>query len=435
MSVKLKLILQNISQLLTESTALGVPKIFRSKRIFLKLYWLFFFLFGSFATLFFIQDYIINYLQYEVVTKIESIYQQPMTFPTVSFCAKNSSAFVNKKLSEILLFCLFNLDNSCKLDPENFFESFKSQHLHMCYRFNSGKNLSGHSIPILNSTVSGWDSSLKLQFPLQFNAGLFIWIHDASSAPRPVEYYNSYMGNTILVSENTETHLAVHKTVEEKLGTPYNQCYKDVNIFPGNKTIINFIASQNQTYKQTKCFELCFEIDYLNRNPCNCTNSKLGNVWLDCFINFENRKLFSCTFMDKTNFFKKSVIESCELYCPLECDTLTYTVTQTSFLDKNRSIINIYFENLQYTSIRQLPKISAIELASNLGGLLGLFVGLSFASLFEIGELLIEALFIYFQRKITPNFNNQNKTTSLPSEKSTPKVESLEVINNSDDEI
>ena len=36
----------------------------------------------------------------------------------------------------------------------------------------------------------------------------------------------------------------------------------------------------NVAYKQTNCLALCYDIDYKNNNPCNCTNTRLGRVFM-----------------------------------------------------------------------------------------------------------------------------------------------------------
>jgi hypothetical protein len=176
-----------------------------------------------------------------------------------------------------------------------------------------------------------------------------------------------------------------------------------VNEFPYNKTIINYILNKiNITYKQKICLELCYDIDYINRNPCNCTNTSLGNVWKDCWINYENKltERFGCTYKDKREFFKSSIIEKCEQYCPLECDSISYSNEVTSVPNENGGIdLRIYYENLQYTSITQIPKEEVSDLIADLGGSLGLFIGLSFMTVFEIGELLIGSFFLLFERR------------------------------------
>ena len=47
--------------------------------------------------------------------------------------------------------------------------------------------------------------------------------------------------------------------------------------------------------------------------------------------------------------------------------------------------------------ISQQPKVELFGLISNLGGILGLFIGFSFISLLEIIEVLAELAYIYLE--------------------------------------
>ena len=67
------------------------------------------------------------------------------------------------------------------------------------------------------------------------------------------------------------------------------------------------------------------------------------------------------------------------------------------FVTDNITGIYVYYEDLRYTWINQQPKIQFIDLISNIGGSLGLFVGISFISFLELFEILIEIIFIYFK--------------------------------------
>ena len=125
---------------------------------------------------------------------------------------------------------------------------------------------------------------------------------------------------------------------------------------------------------------------------------------------------------------KGSINEICGPLCPLECDSISYRVS-ASFsklllsdkiynLYKNRSAIKpyqsgynsyeeefkknlyfvtIYYNNLKYTSITQTPKTNFLDLVSSIGGILGLFIGISFLSFAEIIELCLEIVFILFK--------------------------------------
>jgi len=65
--------------------------------------------------------------------------------------------------------------------------------------------------------------------------------------------------------------------------------------------------------------------------------------------------------------------------------------------------------------ISQIPKEKGFDLLSNVGGILGLFIGVSFVTLFEICELFIEMLLMLHGNKktnqpvqITPVVNSLN---------------------------
>lgn len=50
--------------------------------------------------------------------------------------------------------------------------------------------------------------------------------------------------------------------------------------------------------------------------------------------------------------------------------------------------LRIYFDILEYEHINEIPKVNIIDLISNMGGTLGLFLGMSFLSFFEIFDLI-----------------------------------------------
>jgi len=389
----LKKIKKSVSLTLRDSTAYGVPKIFRSKILFFKLLWLTFFILGSVASVYYIWEAVDNYFKYEVITKIESVYEQPMKFPTISFCSYEANAFDKKLLKSIVKKCWFNLDSSCDSNLDNYFERFKSFRGD-CFRFNSGKNMSGHSISVLNSTIGGKDDSFYLEF--KENLSLQLWVHQTSLPPR-FNNFSNHLGNMVYVSPNSRTQLIVNKIVEKKLGLPYNPCFNDASLFPLNKTIIDYFYSLNITYKQTNCLEICYDINYIDRNPCNCSNTSLGNVWEDCFVKYEESNQTGCIFRDKLKFFGESVLNKCKEYCPLECETISYSVGFNALTGYKSTTVNVYFESLKYTLISQLPKSKEFDLISNIGGIFGLFIGVSFVTLFEIVEILIQVLLIFFQ--------------------------------------
>jgi hypothetical protein len=61
----------------------------------------------------------------------------------------------------------------------------------------------------------------------------------------------------------------------------------------------------------------------------------------------------------------------------------------------------IYFRNLNFISIEQIPKMN-----HNIGGILVLFITVSFVSVFEIRELIIKILIILIQKISRKLLNN-----------------------------
>ena len=59
----------------------------------------------------------------------------------------------------------------------------------------------------------------------------------------------------------------------------------------------------------------------------------------------------------------------------------------------------VSYDNLYYTSVDEVPSMTLNDLLGNLGGQLGLFIGISFLSLVEILEIAFEVCFIVYENK------------------------------------
>ena len=124
--------------------------------------------------------------------------------------------------------------------------------------------------------------------------------------------------------------------------------------------------------------------------------------------------------------------------CPLECETNSFshafsiseypTIQYSKFLmnqslikkrlgslsykdlKQNVARVQIFYNELKETFISEEIKTQIFDLVSNIGGTLGLFLGLSFLSLIEFFEIFLQILIIsLFKRK------NQNKIEMIGS--------------------
>jgi len=204
-----------------------------------------YFIGASLVTIWKVTTAINQYYEHEVLTQIKSIYQQPMPFPTISFCPTQPFAFKNKSLKSILSHCSDFFNDDCLENFESYFESFESGTYGTCYRYNSGRNMSGHSTEIISSEIGGFSDQLAMALRSGFS--IILIIHDPLILPN-FENENMYDHVTI-VKENSFNYLSIHKTTEKRLENPYNDCYKDLSKFPLNKTIINHIQSNKNAYR------------------------------------------------------------------------------------------------------------------------------------------------------------------------------------------
>jgi acid-sensing ion channel 5 len=132
-----------------------------------------------------------------------------------------------------------------------------------------------------------------------------------------------------------------------------------------------------------------------------------------------------CIYRAQTIFRTKKFDEICPNECPAECNALSYAYS-TSFshypakpyanqllqdpkiiarfddpttasydkLKNNILAVNIYFDNLESTQIYESEQTLLVDLIAGIGGTLGLFLGVSMLSFFEIFEIFFELLFL-----------------------------------------
>jgi len=397
----LKKISKTVLSVIEDSTVHGLPNIVKNERIINKIMWTIVFLASFGYCTYLIVNSILDYLQFDHITQIATVFEQPTQYFTIQFCSRDAKSFNNKTLNQLLIKCEFNYDTSCLTNPGPFFESYIDPTYTQCFRFNSGKNLSGSSIPILSSSIGGKDDSFSMQ--IYAPSGLAFWIHNYSTPPRR-QFKNNHDGGLQYASVGFDTQVAVDRTFQYKLEYPYNDCLNDPTEFQYDMKIINFMINNSIPYSQVNCLELCFDMQYLMDNPCNCTNASLGNVWTNCYGKFNQQTAPSatCSMNYKSNWFKQDLIKGYWNYCPLECNSITYSVSTRLLSNQyptNTSFIQAYYTSLKYTVISETPAFLLLDLISFIGGLSGLFLGASFLSFIEIVEmmngvilLIIEAL-------------------------------------------
>jgi hypothetical protein len=413
-SIKTKNVREKIKnkslELINQSSTHGLPKLFRTQRKSIKFMWLLLFIIFSSLGIYMVYKTVSNYLKYEIVTKIEVINEIPTEFPTVTVI--NLRNIKSKEpLSNFLVWCSFN-NQPC---DENNFIFNKDKFGHTSYSLKRNK-----------SFIPGSFYGLRLLFHLGRTKqnivgfdGLQIIVHNHSSSSG---YNLGYSEMGLNVGSGFATLLSIKRTFSQRLGEPFNECLKDtVSINSFDSDLYRYIIqSTNYSYNYKDCFEYCI--------------GREMNKYLNISNKIEHWKNVAYTSSDKPFYLfdvyykiiKDNIHKKCLHECPIECDSIRYDISASfskfevkpaieiikaikfkvnpifenlTSADLNDLVFaSVFYNDLEYTSISQLPKMDFFDLISNIGGSLGLFIGISFLSFAEIIELLLEVLCIFSEK-------------------------------------
>ena len=158
---KVSRIKKSLKDLVLASTSHGLPSIFRTERIVLKIMWLCFLLGSSGVGFYMVVTAVQGYLDFDVVVKIRLIKEIPTEFPTISFYFSDfDRAYDNYSLDNRLISCTFNTKLCSASDFEDITDpKTKSRY----FKFNSGKNSTGQKIPQKESKLAGEANGLSIE--------------------------------------------------------------------------------------------------------------------------------------------------------------------------------------------------------------------------------------------------------------------------------
>jgi hypothetical protein len=327
-------------------------------------------------------------------------------------------------LNETIIQCSFNLIQ-CNITRD--FTWFFSPFYGNCYSYNTGLDNLGNKLDIKEISkpgkINGFQLELFIGNPNEMldymvSSGYHILINNQTFKISIFEGYS--------ISTGIETDIAINRLYTSLKPKPFSDCIELDKIDSFDSDLYRHIFKSNKTYRQNDCFELCLQKNIIE--TCNCYISSFdklnGNI--PCI---SNEQMYCQNKVYEKLFVEGKVIIECNKYCPLECYSISYELTSSfssyptrNYAKKsllNNTIItskfqnetltydllkesvlslNIYYDKLTYTGIKKDTKTELIDLISNIGGLLGLFLGISFLSFVEIIEIIIETLVIMFSK-------------------------------------
>jgi hypothetical protein len=239
------------------------------------------------------------------------------------------------------------------------------------------------------------------------------------------------------------SNLEFSKEISISKGKPYSSCV-DLNRI--NSDSFKQVKKLGYNYRQDTCTLICFQ-NYLI-NHCGCYHGSypppVGSEKYSICVNITQ---IMCTFQSFVEFFGgKNLIERyCSKECPKECKIVTFypSISMNEFpseaygqllaqdeliiskfppgtnitrqlLKENFLTVRMYYRSLDYSRIRESPKISPFNFLSIIGGTASLFLGISLLSIIEVFEILFQVLSVLFQtNKTKRKISTENRLNGI----------------------
>ena len=333
-----------------------------------------------------------DYYQYDKITNIERVTPNNVTFPAITICNNHNyikdlyinGQYVNSsnlndwkvKIPTIKNFInweythFYTGELNAYLDASKHLDYFNFPDLSDCVRFNGVTN---KNIELF--TANKTDDLFKISFDNSFNKTINTNISFKYTIVRKFlvfiadNYLNSFdkLDPYILERDNKYDIDVSKETVEIKLPEQYNQCKESFSV---------------KQYHQSNCLDTCIYKEIRNKYNCSFLLS------LYSFGGFKQ-----CD--NSISFYKKEFSKVCFKECPLEsCYSEKYTSLINIYSTNGFTAFRFSFYDFNTLNITQIPKTDLFTFINNVGGGLGLFMGIAFPNIIEFIQFISEIFLI-----------------------------------------
>jgi len=182
------------------------------------------------------------------------------------------------------------------------------------------------------------------------------------------------------------------------------------------------VNSNNSHYKRDHCFTL-----YYKRGQTKTCKCSIPTEWeIAGLESCRLSKFTQCLRNEYTRIIKEEFSSKVLKECPAECDSLDYRKSVT--IGNSLLFLRVFFNELKYTKVTQIPKINVADLVAAIGGTMDLFLGMSFISSFEIVILLFEITCCALADKLGAKRHLNNSGPKKAIEKTPSQIPSQESI-------
>uniref|UniRef100_A0A0N5B7F1 Degenerin unc-8 n=1 Tax=Strongyloides papillosus TaxID=174720 RepID=A0A0N5B7F1_STREA len=344
-------------------------------------------------------------------------------------------------LDEFVLRCSFNSED-CVMDRD--FQLHMDPEYGNCYTFNFND-----SVELKNSRAGPMyglrlllNVAQKDYMPTTEAAGVRLVVHEQDQEPFPDTF--GYSAPTGFVSS-----FGLKTKVLQRLDSPYGLC-SDTFRPEG------YIYAEH--YSPEGCYRNCFQHKILQHCGCGDPRFPLGNETLkpcdarnykqrSCLTNFTNsiggfhHLQEECHCVQPCTEYAFETAYSAAAWpainfnigadCPAVLDITNDSKACAEYYRLNTAYIEIYYEQLNFETLKETAGYTLVNLFSDFGGNIGLWIGFSVITVLEVVELLCEIFYYAAYKKPTRFIKNKRRkdlhnkiqeTNILP----TPRILSVE---------
>lgn len=305
-----------------------------------------------------------------------------------------------------------------------------------CFIFNSNRTGS-----IKKLTRSGNGNGLILELYTGANNDINDFDHETGMLVFLSNITQNYFENSGVALPNSfRTKFLVNRFFHKKINYPYSDCVTDT-VSSQSTDLFKLTKSLNVSYSQSMCMDLCFQQFVIENCSCHDPRYAALTSTRQCLTKAE----YICVLHNYRQYLQGGFNQKCLVECKPECskETFEYMLSSINYPAEtyagralmesqivkskyqNRSLsyeelkskvlaVDISYHKLDYTIISEVENMSFITLVSNIGGVLGLCLGMSFLSFIEIFELFFELGYAWLKVKSDQKkakFKNQKKNS------------------------
>ncbi|XP_028411227.1 acid-sensing ion channel 4-A-like isoform X2 [Dendronephthya gigantea] len=279
-----------------------------------------------------------------------------------------------------------------------------------CYTFNGGVNQNGEAMRTLSTSKPGPSQGLSLRLNIQQEeylkyvsdeAGVRVILHDQGMMPFP--YLEGFS-----VGPGTATSVGIQKTVISRVDRFKNHTCWELDELDEENIYRKFYKITK--YTQQTCHNSC--VGKTQLKECGCAEYSYPSNTSACDVYNATTQQCLWDIQKRFNRDKLPCMDECRLPCREEVIEKTISMSQwpstayqatyekkMSFSSESYLLLNIFYNALNYQRIEENFVYDEINLLADIGGQLGLWIGVSVITVFELIELFALILTRLCRRK------------------------------------